>query len=1081
MEKYGDGQRELHCVFVDLEKAYDRVPREELWYCMRKSGVAEKYVRVAQDMYERSRTVVRCAVGQTEEFNVEVGLHQGSALSPFLFAIVMDQLSEEVRQESPWTMMFADDMQKIGIDGERWVLKSPDAQKASDHLTEVLGINPILQTDLNLSGKIDGDSGVEQLSVLLKDPHCRPETLQLSECNVTEKGCSALLTALGSEHSTLKELNLSKNRIQDSGVKLLSEELKNKLCKLDTLRLSDCSITEEGYSAMAEALKSSHLIELDLRGNDPGASGVKLLTDLLQDPDCKLNTLRLLKSPDAEKAYTCLTKMFSKNPLLHTELDLSNKTPEDVKVKQLSALLQDPHYRLQKLTLYKEGSMTGDDCSHVISALVLNPSHLRELNLNRNKPGESGLRDLCDFLKNPKCTLQTLKLSDCNITEEGYTALIKALKSNRSSLIELDLRGNDPGPSGLKELRNLMNDKKCKLKTLRVLKSPDAQKASDHLTEVLGINPILQTDLNLRGKIDGDSGVEQLSVLLKDPHCRPETLQLSECNVTEKGCSALLTALRSEHSPLKELNLSKNRIQDSGVKLLSEELKNKLCKLETLRLCKCSLTEDDCTAVVSALGLNPSHLKELDLSDNTLGDTGVKQLSDLLQNSHCTLEKLKLNNCRLTQTQCGDLAKTLESNSSSTLKELDLRGNYSVILSPEAEKACDDLTKALGTNPLLQTELDLSGKISGDSGVKQLSVLLKDPQCRTETLRLSDCNITEEGYTALIKALKSNRSSLIELDLRGNDPGPSGLKKLRNLMNDKKCKLKTLRVLKNPDAQEASDHLTEVLGINPILQTDLNLSGKIDGDSGVEQLSVLLKDPHCRPETLQLSECNVTEKGCLALLTALRSEHSTLKELNLSKNRIQDSGVKLLSEELKNKLCKLETLSLMDNNIREEGYSALAEALISSHLIELDLRGNDPGASGVKLLTDLLQDPDCKLNTLRLWKSPDAEEAYTCLTKMFSKNPLLHTELDLSNKTPEDVKVKQLSALLQDPHYRLQKLTLYKEGSMTGDDCSHVISALVLNPSHLRELNLNRNKPGESGLRDLCDFLKNPKCTLQTL
>ncbi|KAK3509500.1 hypothetical protein QTP70_035148, partial [Hemibagrus guttatus] len=110
MEKYRDGQRELHCVFVDLEKAYDRVPREELWYCMRKSGVAEKYVRVVQDMYERSRTVVRCAVGQTEEFKVEVGLHQGSALSPFLFAIVMDQLSEEVRQESPWTMMFADDI-----------------------------------------------------------------------------------------------------------------------------------------------------------------------------------------------------------------------------------------------------------------------------------------------------------------------------------------------------------------------------------------------------------------------------------------------------------------------------------------------------------------------------------------------------------------------------------------------------------------------------------------------------------------------------------------------------------------------------------------------------------------------------------------------------------------------------------------------------------------------------------------------------------------------------------------------------------------------------------------------------------
>ncbi|KAK3537600.1 hypothetical protein QTP70_016993, partial [Hemibagrus guttatus] len=107
MEKYRDDQRELHCVFVDLEKVYDRVPREELWYCMRKSGVAEKYVRVVQDMYERSRTVVRCAVGQTEEFKVEVGLHQGSALSLFLFAIVMDHESREQVEENLERWRFA--------------------------------------------------------------------------------------------------------------------------------------------------------------------------------------------------------------------------------------------------------------------------------------------------------------------------------------------------------------------------------------------------------------------------------------------------------------------------------------------------------------------------------------------------------------------------------------------------------------------------------------------------------------------------------------------------------------------------------------------------------------------------------------------------------------------------------------------------------------------------------------------------------------------------------------------------------------------------------------------------------------
>ncbi|KAK3520102.1 hypothetical protein QTP70_013583, partial [Hemibagrus guttatus] len=134
---------------TNLEKAYDRVPREELWYCMRKSGVAEKYVRVVQDMYERSRTVVRCAVGQTEEFNVQVGRHQGSALSPFLFAIVMDQLSEEVRQESPWTMMFADDIvicsesrEQVEENLERWRFAlERRGMKVSRSKTEYMCVN----------------------------------------------------------------------------------------------------------------------------------------------------------------------------------------------------------------------------------------------------------------------------------------------------------------------------------------------------------------------------------------------------------------------------------------------------------------------------------------------------------------------------------------------------------------------------------------------------------------------------------------------------------------------------------------------------------------------------------------------------------------------------------------------------------------------------------------------------------------------------------------------------------------------------------------------------------------------------
>ena len=120
MEKYREGQKELHCVFVDLEKAYDKVPREEVWYCMRKSGLAEKYVRIVQDMYDDSITAVRCAVGVTEGFEVKVGLHQGSALSHCLFAMVMDRMTDDIREEAPWTMMFADDI-VICSESKEWL------------------------------------------------------------------------------------------------------------------------------------------------------------------------------------------------------------------------------------------------------------------------------------------------------------------------------------------------------------------------------------------------------------------------------------------------------------------------------------------------------------------------------------------------------------------------------------------------------------------------------------------------------------------------------------------------------------------------------------------------------------------------------------------------------------------------------------------------------------------------------------------------------------------------------------------------------------------------------------------------
>ena len=476
-----------------------------------------------------------------------------------------------------------------------------------------------------------------ELHVLLDDliysHNCT--VLNLTGCGIDDNTASILAYRLMS--TNLKILDLSCNRIGDSGATHLTKMV-NSCKKLGKLNLTFNRISNESATALASiGMCNVYFDTLIFSGCAIGDSGVESLLGVIDSIVLTSKTVQCysdvhvldisfnnISCHGAKAISSCLTNL--------EELNISSNNIEAEGAKDIASCLS--HDRVYKLNISRN-NISSSGAKAIANALkhLAEPFYLTKLDISYNNIGYEGCKAISAALNHCNC-LEELNISGNDIGEDGACVLASSVCNFAQCLHMLDVSSNNIGSNGVNAIAN----------------------ALEHCTHL--------EELSVHNTI-GDSSVCKFALCL-------HKLDISSNNIGSNGVNAIANAL--EHcTHLEELSVSDNIIGDDGACIIASSLGHYAQSLHKLDISSNYIGSKGVNAIANALK-QCTHLKELIVSDNIIGDDGASIITSTFGHYAQCLHKLSMNNNHIGSKGCEAIAEALRH--CVNLKQLDLSYNY---------------------------------------------------------------------------------------------------------------------------------------------------------------------------------------------------------------------------------------------------------------------------------------------------------------------------------------------------------------------------------------------------------------------